>query len=156
MEQAAVGSGLMTSARNRVNPHISPDTTSEQEKGLFFQGEKLPKKERKLHQYLGRLASVRGMLQGEEGQRARLRVEQQLAYSPALGRSRGYVVLLEELLLCPRRATTVPRSLLTLTAPLVPAVGSVSGTRDWERHPKLHLLLSQQAHASQMNFGLPS
>lgn len=156
MEQAAVGSGLMASARNRVKPHISLDTTSKKEKGLFFQEGKLPKQERKLHQYLGRLVSVRGMLQGEEGQPVRVHVERQPVYSPALGRSRGYVVLLEELLLCPCRGTTVLWLLLTLTAPLVPAVGSVSGTRDRERHPKLHLLLSEQAHVSQMNFGLPS
>lgn len=120
----------MASARNIEKTHISRDTTSKKEKGLSFQGGKLPKRERKPYQYLVRLASVCGVLHGKQGQPVRIRVEWQPVYSPALGRSHRYAVLLEELLPWPHRGTTVLRSLLTMTVSLVPAVGSVSGTRD--------------------------
>jgi len=49
--------------------------------------------------------------------------------SPALGGSCGYAVLLQQLLLCPRRDTTALRLLLTVPVSLVPAVGTV-GTQD--------------------------
>lgn len=68
----------------RQKKHVSGDTTSKKEKGFFFQEEKLPEKERKPHQYLLRLLSVCGMLQGEQGQPVGICVKQQPVHSPAL------------------------------------------------------------------------
>lgn len=56
-------------------------------------------------------------------------MEWQPEYSPALGRSCGCAVLLEELLLCPCRGATALRLLLTMPISLVPVVGNVSGTQ---------------------------
>lgn len=64
MEQAAVGSGLMASARNGKKTHQLRYNFQEG-KGTFIQGEKIPKKERKPHHYMVRLVLVPGMLQEE-------------------------------------------------------------------------------------------
>lgn len=69
------------------------------------------------------------MFQGQEGQSVSLHVEWHPKHSPALERSHGDAELLEELLLCPHRGTSVLQWVLTVPVFLMPVVGNALGTQ---------------------------
>lgn len=124
MVQAAVEAGLMVYDRNIENAHISRDTAFKKEKGLFFLRRNHPK-ENATHawqSYFQAMACFRT-------RGAACDVEWHPKHSASLERSHGDAELLQELLLCPYRGTTVLQWVLTVPVFLMPVVGNALGTQ---------------------------